>query len=123
MKEKMNKSLNEKPINETQSTMRSKAQPNRTNTKSLIGLISDSTGYLKGETEDILRGLTDVLQDELQRGNSVKIMGIGIFSPKVNSKRNFTLPSGEQRVSEGSMGVQFKADAFMNRVVNEEQGD
>ena len=118
MKEKMNKTYNVVHSNEKPTP-----QPNRTNTKALIGLISDSTGYLKGETEDILRGLTDVLQDELQRGNSVKIAGIGVFSPKVNPKRNFTLPSGEQRVSEGSMGVQFKADAFMNRVVNEEQGD
>jgi len=112
-----------KILNETQSVMRSTPQPNRTNTKALISLISDSTGYLKGETEDILRGLTDVLQDELQRGNSVKLQGLGVFSPKVNSKRNFTLPSGEQRVSEGSMGVQFKADAFMNRVVNEGKGE
>lgn len=99
------------------------SQPNRTNTRTLISLVSDSTGYLKGETEDILRGLTDVLQDELQRGNSVKLQGLGVFSPKVNSKRNFTLPSGEQRVSEGSMGVQFKADAFMNRAVNEGRTD
>ena len=107
-----------KHINETQSIMHPKAQPNRTNTKSLIGLISDSTGYLKGETEDILRGLTDVLQDELQRGHSVKIMGIGSFHPKNNVARNFTLPSGDKHVSAGSTGIRFKADAFLNRAVN-----
>jgi len=110
-----------KTYNVVHSDEKPKVQPNRINTKALISLISDSTGYLKGETEDILRGLTDVLQDELQQGNSVKLQGLGVFSPKVNSKRNFTLPSGEQRVSEGSIGVHFKADAFMNRVVNEGQ--
>ena len=107
-----------KILNETQSVMRPKAQPDKTNTKALIALVAEHTTYLKYEVEDILRGLTEVLQDELQRGHSVKIMGIGVFSPKVNSPKNYTLPSGEQRVSEGSMGVQFKADAFMNRVVN-----
>jgi len=107
-----------KTYNVVHSNEKPTSHPNRTNTKAFIGLISESTGYLKGETEDILRGLTDVLQDELQRGNSVKLQGLGVFSPKVNSPKNYTLPSGEQRVSEGSMGVHFKSDAFMNRAVN-----
>jgi len=113
----------DKPLNETQSVMRSKAQPYKTNTKALIALVAERTTYLKYEVEDILRGLTEVLQDEIQQGNSVKLQGLGVFSPKVNSPKNYTLPSGEQRVSEGSMGVHFKSDAFMNRVINELRPD
>jgi hypothetical protein len=48
----------------------------------------------------------------------VKIMNLGVFSPKINASKNVTLPSGEKIVTEGSVGVRFKMDIPMARAVN-----
>jgi nucleoid DNA-binding protein len=93
---------------------------NKINTKALITLISEyDEAYLKYEIQDVLRLFTEVLQQELAAGRSVKIMNLGVFSPKINASKNVTLPSGEKIITEGSVGVRFKADIPMNRAVNE----
>jgi nucleoid DNA-binding protein len=113
-----------KTYNVVHSNEKPKAQPNKTNTKALIKLIAEhSETYLLYEIDDVLRALTEVLQQELSEGRSVKIMNLGVFSPKINASKNVTLPSGEKIVTEGSVGVRFKADIPMNRAVNQDQGE
>jgi nucleoid DNA-binding protein len=92
---------------------------NKINTKALITLISEyDETYLKYEVQDVLRLFTEVLQQELAKGNSVKILNLGVFSPKINASKNVTLPSGEKIITEGSVGVRFRPDVPMNRAVN-----
>ena len=88
------------------------------NTKELTRLISNEIEYNNYETEDVLKGFTDVLQEQLAQGHSVKIMGIGVFSRKDNKPKNFKLPNGDVQVSEGSYGVRFSPDVHMLRAVN-----
>lgn len=89
------------------------------NTKELTRLIADEIDYNLYEVSDVLKGLTDVLQEELAQGNPVKLMGIGVFSRKDNPPKNFKLPNGDVQVSEGSYGVRFAPDVPMLRAVNQ----
>jgi nucleoid DNA-binding protein len=103
--------------------MKQMTKPNKTNTKALIKLIADYSGYYLDEIDDVLRAFTEVLQQELSEGRSVKVANLGVFSPKINASKNVTLPSGEKIVTEGSVGVRFKADIPMSRAVNQDQGE
>jgi len=89
------------------------------NTKALLSLISEyDETYLKYEVQDVLRLFTEVLQEQLQQGNSVKLQGIGTFHPKPNLSKNYRLPTGELCKSEGSVGVRFAPDAFLIKSLN-----
>ena len=90
----------------------------KTNTKELTRLIADEINYNIYEVNDVLKGFTDVLQEELSKGHSVKIMGLGVFHRKDNPPKNFKLPNGDVQVSEGSYGVRFVPDVPMLRAVN-----
>ena len=90
------------------------------NTKEFTRLIADEIDYNLYEVNDVLKGLTDVLQEELAQGNSVKVMGIGTFHRKENSPKNFKLPNGDVQVSEGSYGVRFAPDIPMLRAINQD---
>jgi len=88
------------------------------NTKELTKLISNEIDYNIYEVSDVLKGLSDVIQEQLQQGNSVKLQGLGTFHPKPNLSKNYRLPTGELCKSEGSMGVRFAPDAFLVKSLN-----
>jgi len=88
------------------------------NTKELTRLVANHIDYNLYEVSDVLKGLSDVIQEQLRQGNSVKLQGLGTFHPKPNLSKNYRLPTGELFKSEGSMGVRFAPDAFLIKNLN-----
>lgn len=60
--------------------------------------IGQITGYAPGTVLKVFDGLKAVIDDEVRRGGSVMIAGLGAFRAKIQKGRASTVPSGLGRV-------------------------
>ena len=90
-------------------------------TKQLLALISDRTDLFQYEVEQVLLVLTNVIAEQLQQGNAVKLDSLLTISPKINKPKVFIDPrTNEQSVSKGSVGIKTKAAGWLTAKLNQE---
>lgn len=90
---------------------------------SLAGLtarLSVRTGDTKRQTEDFLRELFAVVAGELEKGESVKVPGLGVFkSIEVEARKSVNVNTGEETLIPGHRKIVYIASKELSATVNE----
>lgn len=81
--------------------------------KEVVSLMADRTAISKGDISAVITNLGEVLATLLQMERSVKIPGIGIFTPAIDT------PTGQSlNVEKARIKVNFRLDGAMEEAVN-----
>jgi len=90
------------------------------NKSELITVIAEKTVFTKKDTEKLLGGIIETIQEKLAAGEKVQISGLGIFEVKDRKERlgrNPRNPSETIKVP-ASKGVIFRASKPLKDSVN-----
>jgi len=86
---------------------------------SLVKLVSSQSDYPQYIVKDILRALAVVLPKELTKGSKVKLEGVGTFSIKKSTKRDFvSMLTGVRKEQWTKVGLSVKPDGYMANSLN-----
>lgn len=99
-------------------------EPKRDSEKvTLAGLtarLSVRTGDTKRQTEDFLRELFALIAGELEKGESVKVPGLGVFkSIEVEARKSVNVNTGEETLIPGHRKIVYMASKELSATVNE----
>ena len=90
--------------------------------KELIRGISAKSGLTQKDSEVFLSAFVDVLTEELNKGEKVKVKDLGVFEPKVIGARIGTLKQADGTVfeweTEASKGVKFSPSGILKDAIN-----
>jgi DNA-binding protein HU-beta len=90
------------------------------NKNELIEGISARTGLSKADAGKGLAALTEIISEELQKGESVSLIGFGTFEVRERSERTGRNPqTGKEMKIEASKAPAFKAGAALKAAVNQ----
>lgn len=86
----------------------------------LTARLSVRTGDTKRQTEDFLRELFALISDELEKGESVKVPGLGVFkSIEVEARKSVNVNTGEETLIPGHRKIVYMASKGLSATVNE----
>jgi len=84
--------------------------------KDVAALMAERTGLSRGDVQSVMVNLGDVLTTLLQMERSVKIVGIGTFTPAIDT------PPGEPlAVEKARIKVNFRLDKGLAEAVNRDR--
>ena len=90
------------------------------NKTELIAAMADQAGISKKDAEKALKAFTDVVADELKKGEKVQLVGFGTFEVVERAAREGRNPqNGEPMPIVASKAPKFKAGKALKDVVNE----
>lgn len=90
------------------------------NKTELIAAVAAKTELTKKDTEKVLKAFTDVVADELKKGEKVQLVGFGTFEVSERAAREGRNPAtGESMVIKASKAPKFKAGKALKDLVNE----
>lgn len=91
------------------------------NKTELITAMSQASGVSKKDTEMVLKAFTDVLSNELKKGEKIQLMGFGTFELSERAAREGRNPStGEIMQIAASKTLKFKASKALKDMINAE---
>ena len=97
----------------------SNEEENRMNKTELIAEIAERAEISKKDAEKALKAFTDVVADELVKGEKVQLVGFGTFEVSERAAREGRNPkSGEPMRIEASKSPKFKAGKALKDMVN-----
>lgn len=86
----------------------------------LTARLSVRTGDTKRQTEDFLRELIALIAGELEKGESVKVPGLGVFkSIEVEARKSVNVNTGEETLIPGHRKIVYMASKELSATVNE----
>ena len=86
----------------------------------LTARLSVRTGDTKRQTEDFLRELFALISGELEKGESVKVPGLGVFkSIEVEARKSVNVNTGEETMIPGHRKIVYMASKELSATVNE----
>lgn len=86
----------------------------------LTARLSVRTGDTKRQTEDFLRELFALIAGELEKGESVKVPGLGVFkSIEVEARKSVNVNTGEETLIPGHRKIVYMASKELSATVNE----
>lgn len=86
----------------------------------LTARLSVRTGDTKRQTEDFLRELFALIADELEKGESIKVPGLGVFkSIEVEARKSVNVNTGEETLIPGHRKIVYMASKELSATVNE----
>ncbi len=89
------------------------------NKTELIAAIADKTQLSKKDAEKALKAFTDVVTDELKKGEKVQLVGFGTFETSVRAAREGRNPqTGATMKIAASKTPKFKAGKALKDTVN-----
>ena len=90
------------------------------NKTELIAAIADKTELSKKDAEKVLKAFTDVVAEELKKGEKIQLVGFGTFEVSERAAREGRNPqSGETMVIPALKSPKFKAGKALKDLVNE----
>lgn len=90
------------------------------NKTELIAAVAEQSGLTKKDAEKAVKAFTDVVTDELVKGEKVQIVGFGTFEVSERAAREGRNPkSGEPMTIAASRMPKFKAGKALKDIVNE----
>ena len=90
------------------------------NKTELIAAIAEQAGISKKDAEKALKAFTDVVADELKKGEKVQLVGFGTFEVAERRAREGRNPqTNEPMQIAASKAPRFKAGKALKDVVNE----
>lgn len=89
------------------------------NKTELVAAMADAAGLSKKDTEKALKAFTDVVADELKKGEKVQLVGFGTFEVSKRAAREGRNPqSGEVMKIAASKAPKFKAGKALKDMLN-----
>ena len=89
------------------------------NKNELVEAIALSTEITKTDVDKVVTSLTEVITDELEKGDSVSLKGFGTFEVRSRSERTGRNPrTGETLVIPASKLPAFKVSSALKKAVN-----
>ena len=89
------------------------------NKTELIAAIADAAELTKKDAEKALKAFTDVVAEELKKGEKVQIVGFGTFEVSERAEREGRNPqSGEVVKIAASKAPKFKAGKALKDMIN-----
>ena len=89
------------------------------NKNELVEAIALSTEITKTDVDKVVASLTEVITDELEKGDSVSLKGFGTFEVRSRSERTGRNPrTGETLVIPASKVPAFKVSSALKKAVN-----
>ena len=89
------------------------------NRMELVAAIAEKTELSKKDAEKALKAFTDVVAEELKKGEKIQLVGFGTFEVSERAAREGRNPrTGETMVIEGSKTPKFKAGKALKDLVN-----
>ena len=90
------------------------------NKTELVAEIAEKANTSKKETEVVLRAFTDVVTEQLKKGEKIQLVGFGTFEVAERSARTGRNPqTGEEMQIAASKAPKFKAGKALKDAVNE----
>ena len=89
------------------------------NKTELVAAIAEQTELSKKDAEKALKAFTDIVADELKKGEKVQLVGFGTFEVSERAAREGRNPqSGEPMTSAASKAPKFKAGKALKDMIN-----
>ena len=89
------------------------------NKTELIAAMADQAGISKKDAEKALKAFTDVVADELKKGEKVQLVGFGTFEVSERAAREGRNPqSGAPMKIAASKAPKFKAGKALKDMIN-----
>ena len=89
------------------------------NKTELVAAMADAAEISKKDAEKALKAFTDVVADELKKGEKIQLVGFGTFEVSTRAAREGRNPqTGETMTIEASKSPKFKAGKALKDVVN-----
>ena len=89
------------------------------NKTELVAAIADEAGLSKKDAEKALKAFTDVVTEELKKGEKVQLVGFGTFEVSERAAREGRNPqTGETMTIAASKNPKFKAGKALKDMVN-----
>lgn len=89
------------------------------NKNELVEAIALSTEITKTDVDKVVTALTEVIAEELEKGDSVSLKGFGTFEVRSRSERTGRNPrTGETLVIPASKVPAFKVSSALKKAVN-----
>ena len=89
------------------------------NKTELIAAMAEQAGISKKDAEKALKAFTDVVADELKKGEKIQLVGFGTFEVSERAAREGRNPqSGKPMKIAASKAPKFKAGKALKDVVN-----
>lgn len=90
------------------------------NKKELIAAVAEASEVSKKDAEKVIQAFTEVVADELKKGEKIQLVGFGTFEVSERAERIGRNPkSGEEMVIAASKTPKFKAGKALKDIVNE----
>ena len=90
------------------------------NKTELVAEIAEKANTSKKEAEVVLRAFTDVVTEQLKKGEKIQLVGCGTFEVSERSARTGRNPqTGEEMQIAASKAPKFKAGKALKDAVNE----
>ena len=91
------------------------------NRTELIAAMAEKTELSKKDAEKALKAFTDVVAEELKKGEKIQLVGFGTFEVSERAARDGRNPrSGETMTIAASKSPKFKAGKALKDLVNEQ---
>ena len=89
------------------------------NKMELVSAMAEKTGLSKKDAEAALKAFTDVVAEELKKGEKIQLVGFGTFEVSERAAREGRNPqTGETMKIEASKAPKFKAGKALKDMVN-----
>ena len=89
------------------------------NKMELVSAMADKTGLSKKDAEAALKAFTDVVAEELKKGEKVQLVGFGTFEVAAREARTGRNPqTGKEMTIAASKAPKFKAGKALKDIVN-----
>ena len=89
------------------------------NKTELVAAIAEQTELSKKDAEKALKAFTDIVADELKKGEKVQLVGFGTFEVSERAAREGRNPqSGERMTIAASKAPKFKAGKALKDMIN-----
>ena len=89
------------------------------NKTELIAAMADQAGLSKKDAEKALKAFTDIVADELKKGEKIQLVGFGTFEVSERAARDGRNPlTGEPMKIKASKSPKFKAGKALKDMIN-----
>ncbi len=89
------------------------------NKAELVAAMSDKAGITRKDAENALKAFTDVVAEELRKGEKIQLVGFGTFEVSERAARTGRNPqTGEEMKIAASKAPKFKAGKALKDMVN-----
>ena len=89
------------------------------NKTELVAAMAEQAGVSKNDAEKVLKAFTDVVEEELKKGEKVQLVGFGTFEVSERAAREGRNPqTGKAMKIEASKAPKFKAGKALKDALN-----